>query len=70
MGQSNDVAHGQYADEQLANLQKRIFLIEFLRLDLIIVYQGRTHSHQKIHRTIMVRFFLYLYVFYNIIFLY
>lgn len=37
-------AHGQYADEQLANLQKRVFLIEFLRLDLIIVYQGRTHK--------------------------
>ena len=34
-------AHDQYADEQLANLQKRICLIEFLRLDLIIVYQGR-----------------------------
>ena len=32
--------HDQYADEQLANLQKRIWLIEFLRLGLVIVYQG------------------------------
>ena len=30
----------QYADEQLATVQKRICLIEFLRLRLIIVYQG------------------------------
>ena len=41
IGQSNEVAHDQYADEQLANLQKRIYLIEFLRLGLIIVYQGQ-----------------------------
>ena len=32
--------HGEYADEQLANLQKRIWLIEFLRLGLIIGWQG------------------------------
>ena len=32
--------HGDYADEQLANLQKRICLIEFLRLGLIIGCQG------------------------------
>ena len=28
--------HGEYADKQLANLQKRIWLIEFLHLGLII----------------------------------
>ena len=33
-------AHDQYADEQLANLQKRIWLIEFLHLGLIIGWQG------------------------------
>ena len=33
-------AHGENADKQLANLQKRIWLIEFLRLGLVIVYQG------------------------------
>ena len=33
--------HDQFADEQLANLQKRICLIEFLRLGLVIVYQAR-----------------------------
>ena len=33
-------AHDQHADEQLANLQKRICLIEFLRLGLIIGCQG------------------------------
>ncbi len=38
-------AHGVYADEQLANLQKRIFLIEFLHLGLVIVYQGAPHPH-------------------------
>ena len=40
IGQSTAGAHDQYADEQLANLQKRICLIEFLRLGLIIVCQG------------------------------
>ena len=38
MGQS--AAHDQYADEQLQNMQKRICLIEFLRLCFVIVYQG------------------------------
>ena len=33
-------AHDQHADEQLANLQKRIYLIEFLHLGLIIGCQG------------------------------
>ena len=33
-------AHDQYADEQLANLQKRIWLIEFLHLGLVIGCQG------------------------------
>ena len=33
-------AHNQHADEQLANLQKRIYLIEFLHLGLIIGCQG------------------------------
>lgn len=33
--------HDQFADEQLANLQKRIYLIEFLHLGLVIVYQAR-----------------------------
>ena len=37
----NEVAHDQYADEQLANPQKRIYLIEFLHLGLIIVHQGQ-----------------------------
>ena len=55
VGDSQQDMHGEYADEQLANLQKRICLIEFLCLDLIIVYQGRTHSHQKRHRTLKVR---------------
>ena len=40
VGDSQQDMHGEYADEQLANLQKRICLIEFLYLDLIIVYQG------------------------------
>lgn len=39
IGQSE--AHGQIADEQLAIVQKRMFLIEFLRLRLVIVYQAR-----------------------------
>lgn len=32
--------HGENADEQLANPQKRICLIEFLHLGLIVVCQG------------------------------
>jgi len=32
--------HDQYADEQLTNPQKRIFLIEFLHLGLVIGCQG------------------------------
>jgi hypothetical protein len=46
MGQSE--AHDQYADEQLQNLQKRIFLIEFLRLGFVFVYQGGYRLRQKI----------------------
>ena len=45
-----------YADEQLANLQKRIYVIEFLRLDLIIVYQGAPTPTKKC-RPSMVGFF-------------
>ena len=40
IGQSAIGTHDQYADEQLATMQKRICLIEFLRLWLVIVYQG------------------------------
>ena len=38
--------HDQSADEQLTNLQKRIFLIEFLRLGLFIVYQEKSYLIQ------------------------
>ena len=40
VGNSPQDTHGENADKQLANLQKRIWLIEFLRLGLVIVYQG------------------------------
>ena len=40
VGASQQDMHGEYADKQLVNLQKRIFLIEFLHLGLVIVYQG------------------------------
>ena len=40
IGQSAIGTHDQYADEQLATMQKRICLIEFLRLWLVTVYQG------------------------------
>ncbi len=39
VGEDHDT-HGEYADEQLATVQKRICLIEFLHIRLIIVYQG------------------------------
>ena len=39
--------HDQYADEQLANPQKRICLIEFLHLGLVIVYQGAMGCQNK-----------------------
>jgi len=45
VGASQQDMHGEYADKQLENLQKRICLIEFLRLDLIVVYQGRARYH-------------------------
>ena len=40
--------HDQSADEQLTNLQKRIFLIEFLRLGLFIVYQEKSYLIQLV----------------------
>jgi len=40
VGDSPQDMHGENADEQLANPQKRICLIEFLHLGLIIVCQG------------------------------
>ncbi len=43
--------HGEYADKQLANLQKRIWLIEFLRLGLIIGCQGAMLGLPKIKNT-------------------
>ena len=44
-------AHDQYADEQLANLQKRICLIEFLHLGLVIGCQGAMLALPKIKNT-------------------
>ena len=40
VGDSPQDMHGENADEQLANPKKRICLIEFLHLGLIIVCQG------------------------------
>lgn len=51
--------HDEYADEQLANLQKRIWLIEFLRLGLIIGCQGAMLELQKFKPTFWVGFFVY-----------
>ena len=54
------LAQHQYADEQLATVQKRIFLIEFLRLRLIIVYQGLVRiPESKNIRLWRVRKFIY-----------
>ena len=49
--------HDQYADEQLANPQKRIWLIEFLHLGLVIVYQGAM-GLPKIQTDLFGRFFV------------
>ena len=46
------------ADEQLANLQKRICLIEFLRLGLIIGCQGAMLALPKIQTDLLGRFFV------------
>ena len=51
------VAHGEYADKQLANLQKRIWLIEFLRLGLIIGWLGAMLALPKLQPTFVVGFF-------------
>jgi hypothetical protein len=40
----------------LKNRPAEIFLI------FVIAYQGTTHSHQKIHRTFKVRFFVGFYI--------
>ncbi len=54
VGDSPQDMHGENADEQLANPQKRICLIEFLHLGLIIVCQGSggaaTMSSRVIYR--------------------
>ena len=41
-------AHGEYADEQLATVQKRMFLIEFLPSRLVIVYQGNKNTGEPV----------------------
>ena len=48
--------HGEYADKQLANLQKRIWLIEFLHLGLIIGWQGAMLGLPKIKTPVWVFF--------------
>ena len=53
-----DGAHDQYADKQLANLQKRICSIEFLCLGLIIGCQGAKLGLPKIQTDRNGRFFL------------
>ena len=61
VGDSPQDMHGENADEQLANPQKRICLIEFLHLGLIIVCQG-SGGAAKIDKTAFLRFF---YLFFN-----
>ena len=41
-------AHGEYADEQLATAQKRIFLIEFLRGVGYCLSRSRAHSREQL----------------------
>ncbi len=54
--------HGEYADKQLANLQKRICLIEYLRLGLVNVCQGAKLGLPKLQPTLVVGFnFAYSY---------
>ena len=45
MGQS--AAHDQYADEQLQNMQKRIFFIEFLRYVLLLFIKGVANKKSR-----------------------
>ena len=67
IGQSADGTHDQYADEQLATVQKRIFLIEFLPLRLVIVYQGlvRIPESKKIKNQEFESLFMKNYVLFN-----
>lgn len=48
VGDSPQTCMSEYAEKQLANLQKRIWLIEFLYLGLIIVYQGGIAPTRKL----------------------
>jgi len=41
-------AHGEYEDEQLTTVQKRMFLIEFLPSRLVIVYQGNKNTGEPV----------------------
>ena len=56
VGDSPQDMHGENADEQLANPQKQICLIEFLHMGLIIVCQG-SGGAAKIDKTAFLRFF-------------
>jgi hypothetical protein len=58
VGDSPQDMHGENADEQLANLQKQICLIEFLHMGLIIVYQG-SGGAAKIQKSGFTRFFYF-----------
>ena len=60
VGASQQDMHGEYADKQLVNLQKRIFLIEFLHLGLVIVYQGTYPLPPKIENDPKGSFFILL----------
>ena len=58
-------AHGEYADEQLATAQKRIFLIEFLHGVGYCLSRSRAHSREQKHKTlasskVKFRFFIFL----------
>lgn len=50
IGQSNAVAHDQYEDEQLATIQKRICLIEFLFMVGLLFVEEKPPRPENLNR--------------------
>lgn len=60
VGDSPQDMHGENADEQLANPQKRICLIEFLHLGLIIVCQGSGRAARNLKKSTTEIFLIFV----------
>ena len=62
VGDSQQDTHGEYADEQLTTIQKRICLIEFLLMVGLLFVKGASGAIRKIIKTgsVMTSFYRFL----------